>query len=119
MKKLFEIRDIYSDLHDLTSWTPLRPVDLNIKLVVEVGWKNEVGINYFYFDLIGCEAALNQVDRYFLTGHGIFLIPHFDFSSVKMHVSELVVSCQRGSFDESCLALSKHFRWEYDEYQSD
>ena len=118
MKNKLIVRDIYSDIVDLRGWWPESSEDISLRICVEVGEKNEIGSNNFYFTLASPEALKKRESKeYFIVKNRTIIVEYFDYKLLCEGVEKIVAECSGESFEDSCLQLTRYFDWEYEDFR--
>ncbi|RZM06050.1 MAG: hypothetical protein EOO88_53955 [Pedobacter sp.] len=118
MKTKLVVQDVYSDSVDLRGWWPENIEDISLRICVEVGEKNEIGSNNFYFTLSSPEALKKkESSEYFLVKNRTIIVGYFDYKLLYAGVEKIVAECCGESFEESCLQLTRYFDWEYEDFR--
>jgi hypothetical protein len=112
-----ELVSISSAEVDLKAWSPARPEDVFVTLDLEIGFSDgDAGINMFYVILATADALKLRSNESILAQNRIFLVESYDYIAVIEAIREILDQCSRPSWEDSCLALRSHFRWEYEDY---
>jgi len=106
-----------TDLHALNR-SGVENEDVFFRLVLTVGMDGERGGNYFYTTLATPESLRKHCHGYMLAANRTLVVSHFDLPLLTAHVQDIVRSCSRDSWAESCEALTRYFDWEFEDYRN-
>ena len=53
-----------------------------------------------------------------LAANRTLVVSHFDLPLLTAHVQDIIRSCSRDSWMESCEALTLYFDWEFEDYRN-
>ena len=116
-KKSLEVRDISvwnEGKTELENWKP-HPSEIYSRIELWIGYKNSSAHELFYFYLVtpdGLAKNLEISDHIFLSEHTM-IIGVYDSQRFLERIHEILRKCTRPAWEDSALALSKFFHWEY------
>ena len=110
-----ELRWIGSTQVELREWVPKSSEDVYLCIDMEIGAKGDDRVDWFYVNLLTPEA-LKDNSREFRGDKRIIVMNEYSLEALICEVNKILARCGRASWQDSCLALTKYFQWEYETY---
>lgn len=116
------LKQVSCDETNLRNLEHINNKDIYHRITLEISsanyiGKTEQGINFFYFTLTTPEALLgNPGTNCLLVKNRTIVVRYFDYDEFISEIKQIVLSCQRATWEESVAELLKYFEWEYENY---
>jgi hypothetical protein len=102
----------------LISNEPQSDDDFVVPAIADIGPKDVVGVDYFYFRIMSPKRMFSILnENKVMDGRAIFLVKEFDIDLVEREINKLLEDCIRPSWDEVAIAINRYLNWEYDNIQ--
>ena len=115
------IRLPFDEVHQ-ASWTPDDPDNVDVGLVIDVGWEGEQGTTLFHAR-VATPSGLKQAtpmpttDRIVST-RALFVMSQYDGSELERQIRRtLELAARRDTMEEMCAFLNRYWEWEYQDYE--
>ncbi len=115
---MLQLKRLSSDQIDIERWKPASVEEVFLSITLEIGFDDGLaGTNLFYATIATPEALKARRKAGGSVDDGIIVI--HDFDSLLCEIRGILDDCSRKTWEESCIALRRHFQWEYEDYQED
>lgn len=113
-----ELRDLSSsNVASIEKWRPNSLEQVFISLDLEIGLKGETASNMFHVKVATPEALRSRQHEYVIARNRTLVIDEFDFKKLREAIQEIMQSCSKQTWEESCICLQRFFQWEYEDYR--
>lgn len=113
-----ELRDLSSsNVASIEKWRPNSLEQIFISLDLEIGLKGETASNMFHVKVATPEALRSRQHEYVIARNRTLVIDEFDFKKLREAIQEIMQSCSKQTWEESCICLQRFFQWEYEDYR--
>ena len=104
-----------TDIDDIDGWLPSDGKPISYWLQVDIGPKNETGADHFEIRVASAEAMIGEMPT---ICRATMLVDQasYSFEQVVQTLDTVVQSCGRKTWQETAVALSRHLRWEHEDY---
>jgi hypothetical protein len=113
--KLYHISS--SEVDDLWNWKPQSLEDVFIAIDMEIGMSDTEGTNMFYVSLATPESLRKHEKGLLLVENRTMIVSEYNYQAILDGINKIIKKCNKRSWEESCLALSRYFLWEYEDYK--
>lgn len=111
------INSVFSTTKDLKNWQPESAFEVYSNIEIDIGYSNQDGSSIFYVQLATPESLRLFREGPCLVKNRTLIMSEYSYSSLLSTIEEIVSSCNRDSWKESCQELMKYFLWEIENYQ--
>lgn len=103
-------------IEDLPRWVPASPADVHFTLDMEIGQRDEEGVNLFYVTIATPAALAHKAGdgEIVLADRALMVISEFQWDALLAHINATITDCDGPSWERSVEKLVRYFRWEYE-----
>ncbi|MBU2872058.1 Imm8 family immunity protein [Colwellia sp. E2M01] len=117
MKKKLVVSSICSSEVDVKNWQPISNDDVYICLDIKVDFPDENQSGHlFYVTLATIESIKKNRSEPYLVINRTIVISEYSYELVSKLILDIIETCSKSSWEESCIALQRYFQWEYEDY---
>ena len=104
-----------TEIDDIESWLPSAEKAISYWLQVDIGPKGEPGADHFEVRIASTKAMIEEAPT---ICRATMLVDEasYSFDRVRETLDTVVSACGRATWEETAAALSRHLRWEYEDY---
>lgn len=108
---------VSTKIDPLISWRPdsLDEIyfDLNINIGLDDGSE---GVHFFYVEVATPEALRCHHDQFLISSNRMIIIDDYDYFALKQVIEDIIKKSKRRHWEDTCIALTRYFNWEYEDY---